>query len=108
MALSNGAIVGSGPFGHAPDRSVRVQFDGDNSYPAGGYSVQTLLRAISTLEGATILALAGWATNGTNYYPIYWNSSTSKAQVIDPTAGTEVAGTTNLSAYTLYLDVSYE
>jgi len=108
MALTAGAVVASGPFGHANTRSVRVQFTGDASYAAGGYLVQTLLRAITTLEGATILSLSGWATNGTTYYPIYWNSSTGKALVIDQATGQDLTATTNLSGYTLFFDVAYE
>lgn len=73
----------------------------DNSYPAGGYPVDSA--TLFNADGYTFRLLNGYATNGAAFLLPLHDVANGKLMFIVPNTGVEVAGGVDLSGYTAYL-----
>lgn len=72
----------------------------DNSYPAGGYAVDSSL--LFNQDGYTFRLLNGYATDGTNFRRVLHDVAAGKLMVL-AADDTEIPNGTDLSTFTAYL-----
>ena len=81
--------------------TVHIPIALDNSYPAGGYAVDSSL--LFNADGYTFHMVNGYAVNGAGAFLLLFHDvANSKLRCVVPTTGLEVRAAVDLSGYTAY------
>jgi len=108
ITLSSGAVSDyTGLNKVQPTRRVKCTFACAGTYATGGITgIQTALRTITEYGGDTVVDVQGWCTNGTTYYPVFFDRTTGAAILVNTATGAQLANATDLTGYTLHLSVT--